>query len=468
VPAGQRVEVDEHEEIVGRVAAIDVAKASGMVCTRVPHATRAGKRVTKVWQVASTTNAILELADQLAGEGIERVVVESTSDYWRPFLYLLEARGLVVWLVNAHDVKHLPGRPKTDRLDAVWLAKLNERGMLRPSFVPPAQIRRLRDYTRLRADLTADRSRHKQRLEKLLEDALIKLGTVATDILGVSGRAMLEALIAGQRDPKMLAELARGRLRDKHAALVQALTGRFDDHHAELARMLGDQIDALSGQIDQLTSRIEQTIAAIPAAQPSASGPGGGPDAAVQAASQSAQSAPGAVDPETGELLAALLPVVDRLDEVAGIGRHAAQVIIAEVGLDMGQFSTPAHLVSWARLSPRTIQSGTTRRAGATGKGNPYLKSVLGEAATAAAKTDTFLGERYRRLVRRIGKRKALVAVARSILVIVWHLLADPTARFHDLGADYHASRIDRDRRTRNLVHQLQALGHKVTLQPAA
>jgi transposase len=470
VPAGQQVEVevDEHEEIVGRVAAIDVAKASGMVCTRVPHATRAGRRVTRVWQVASTTNQILELADQLAGEGIERVVVESTSDYWRPFVYVLEARGLVVWLVNARDVKHLPGRPKTDKLDAVWLAKLNERGMLRPSFVPPAQIRRLRDYTRLRADLTADRTRHKQRLEKLLEDALIKLSTVATDILGVSGRAMLEALIAGQRDPKVLAELARGRLRVKHAALVQALTGRFDDHHAELARMLLDQIDALSGQIDQLTSRIEQTIAAIPAAQPAASGPGGGPGAAVQAASQSARSAPGAVDPETGEILAASLPVVDRLDEVAGIGHHAAQVIIAEVGLDMGQFPTPAHLVSWARLAPRTIQSGTKHRAGATGKGNPYLKSVLGEAATAAAKTDTFLGERYRRLVRRIGKRKALVAVARSILVIVWHLLADPTARFHDLGADYHASRIDRDRKTRNLVHQLQALGHKVTLQPAA
>jgi transposase len=155
VPAGQQVEVDEHEEIVGRVAAIDVAKASGMVCTRVPHATRAGKRVTKVWQVASTTNQILELADQLAGEGIERVVVESTSDYWRPFVYVLEARGLVVWLVNAHDVKHLPGRPKTDKLDAVWLAKLNERGMLRPSFVPPAQIRRLRDYTRLRAPATS-------------------------------------------------------------------------------------------------------------------------------------------------------------------------------------------------------------------------------------------------------------------------------------------------------------------------
>jgi transposase len=464
VPARQQVEVEEHEEIVGRVAAIDVAKASGMVCTRLPHATKTGQRVTTVWQVPATTTAILELAEQLAGEGIQRVVVESTSDYWRPFVYLLEARGLVVWLVNAHDVKHLPGRPKTDKLDAVWLAKLNERGMLRRSFVPPAQIRRLRDYTRLRADLTADRTRHKQRLEKLLEDALIKLSTVATDIFGVSGRAMLEALIAGQRDPRVLAELARGRLRVKHAALVQALTGRFDDHHAVLARMLLDQIDALSGHINQLTALIEQTITAIPAAQPAASGPG----AAVQAGSQPDQSAPGTVDRETGELLAAPLPVVDRLDEVAGIGRHGAQVIIAEVGLDMGQFPTPGHLVSWARLSPRTIQSGAKHRAGATGKGNPYLKAALGEAATAAAKTDTFLGERYRRLVRRIGKLKALVAIARSILVIAWHLLADPTARFHDLGADHHSRRIDKARRTRSLVHQLEALGHKVTLEPAA
>src|ERR687897_1117836 len=201
--------------------------------------------------------------------------------------------------------EHLPGRPKTDKLDAVWLARLNERGMLRPSFVPPAPIRRLRDYTRLRADLTGERSRHKQRLEKLLEDALIKLSTVATDIFGVSGRAMIEALIAGQRDPTALAALARGRLRLKHAALVQALTGRFDDHHAELARMLLDQIDTLSGQIDQLTARIEEAITAIPAATPPA--PGGGPGAAVQAGSKPARAVP-AADPETGELLAAPLP----------------------------------------------------------------------------------------------------------------------------------------------------------------
>jgi transposase len=450
VGEGRQVEVDEHEQIVERVAAIDVAKASGMVCTRVPHPTTAGKRLTRVWEVSATTNAIIELADQLAGQGIERVVVESTSDYWRPFVYLLEARGLSVWLVNARDVKQVPGRPKTDKLDAVWLAKLNERGMLRPSFIPPAEIRQVRDYTRLRSDLTQERARHVQRLEKLLEDALIKLSTVATDIMGASGRDMVEALIAGQRDPKVLAELARGRMRGKRAALVQALTGRFNDHHAELARMLLDQIDALGVQIDRLTSRIEELIGAIPTAQPP-------PDKASHTGEDTYQPAvPGG------------LPAVNRLDEVPGIGVKAAQVIIAEVGLDMGQFPTAAHLVSWARLSPRTIQSGAKQRAGATGKGNPYLKGVLGEAAAAAAKTDTFLGERYRRLVKRRGKLKALVAVARSILVIVWHLLADPTARYHDLGSDFYTSRIDTDRKTRTHIRQLQALGFTVTLTPAA
>src|SRR6188472_2383150 len=250
----------EHE----RVAAVDVAKASGKVCVRLPG--KAGRRVSRVWDVAATTAAVTELAEDLIELGVERVTVESTSDYWRIWYYLLEAAGLEVQLVNARDVKNVPGRAKTDKLDAVWLAKLTEKGLLRPSFVPPTEIRRLRDYTRLRADLTHDRSRQVQRLEKLLEDALVKLSTVATDIMGVSGRAMIEALIAGQRDAKVLAGLARGRMKTKRAALIEALSGRFDDHHAELARMLLDQIDALTAQIDTLTARIEQLLAAMPEA----------------------------------------------------------------------------------------------------------------------------------------------------------------------------------------------------------
>jgi transposase len=222
--------------------------------------------------------------------------------------------------------------------------------------------------------------------------------------------------------------------------------------------MLLDHIDALGIQIDRLTSRIQELIGAIPAAQ----APGDGAEATR--GRDGGTSGVGAPQQAAQPPLSAL----ERLDEVPGIGGKAAQVIIAEVGLDMGQFPTPGHLVSWARLSPRTIQSGAKRHTGTTGKGNPYLKGVLGEVAAAAAKTDTFLGQRSRRLVRRIGKLKALVAVARSILVIVWHLLADPTARFCDLGADYHARRIDKDRKTRTHIRQLQALGYTVTLTPAA
>ena len=445
--APEQIEDEEHEQRLERVAAIDVAKAFGKVCTRVPHESTAGKRITLVWDVPATTNAICELAAHLVEQRIERVVLESTSDYWRPFFYVLEAAGLTVWLVKASDVKQVSGRPKTDKLDAVWLAKLNERGMLRPSFVPPADIRRLRDYTRLRLDLTRDRTRHKQRMEKLLEDALIKLSTVATDIFGKSGRDMIEALIEGQRDPKTLAQLARGRMRVKHAALVQALDGRFDEHHADLARVLLDQVDGLDRQIGRLTATIGELIAAMPTATPT------DPNRDVDS------------DPDTSTTA---MSAIARLDEVPGIAEHTAQVIIAELGLDMSVFPTPGHLVSWAKLCPRTIQSGAKQRGGKTGKGNPYLKGVLGEAATAAAKTNTFLGERYRRLVKHRGKLKALVAVARSILVIVWHLLADPTLRFHDLGPDYHTTRVNTDRKIRSLVHQLEVLGHTVTLQPAA
>lgn len=436
----------EHELVIERVCAIDVAKASGKVCVRV--GSRAGRRVSKVWDVAATSGAVGELTDYLVDERIEKVTVESTSDYWRIWYYLLEAAGLDVQLVNARDVKNVPGRPKTDKLDAVWLAKLTEKGLLRPSFVPPAPIRELRDYTRLRIDMTRERSRYWQRIEKLLEDALIKVSSVASTLDTLSVRDMLKALIAGERDPRRLAGLARGKMRPKQAALVEALTGRFDDHHAEFAQMLLDQIDALDAKIGRLTTRIDQLLAAM---EPE---PVNGGDAT------------GGANPASRK--AGELTTIDRLDEIPGVGPVNAQIILAEIGLDMSRFPTAGHLVSWAKLCPRTIQSGPVQRSGKAGKGNPYLKGALGEAATAAAKTNTFLGERYRRIVKRRGKLKALVAVARSILVIIWNLLHDPTARFHDLGADYHATRINTERRTRNHVAQLAALGYRVTLEPVA
>ena len=432
----------EHELVIERVCAIDVAKAFGKVCVRTP---RERRRVSQVWDVEATTGAVTDLAGQLAELGIEKVTIESTSDYWRIWYYLCEAAGLDVQLVNARDVKNVPGRPKTDKLDAVWLAKLTEKGLLRPSFVPPQPIRQLRDYTRLRVDLTRERSRYWQRLEKLLEDALIKLSSVASTLDTLSARDMLEALIAGERDPRRLADLARARMKTKRPALIKALDGRFDDHHAELARMLLDQIDTLTAQINTLTTRIDDLLVAAEAEGDDSAGHPTGATAAGSA-----------------------LSAVERLEEIPGIGSTGAQIILAEIGLDMTQFPTAAHLVSWAKLCPRTIQSGPVTRGGKTGKGNPYLKGALGEAAAAAAKTDTFLGERYRRIVKRRGKLKALVAVARSILVIVWQLLSDPTARFHDLGADYHTTRINIERRTRNHIAQLAALGYRVTLEPAA
>ena len=315
--------------------------------------------------------------------------------------------------------------------------------------MPPAPVRVLRDYTRLRTDLTRERTRYWQRLEKLLEDALIKVSAVASALDTMSARDMVEALIAGERDPVVLAALARGRMKAKRAALIEALTGRFDDHHAELARMLLDQIDGLNAQIATLTSRVDDLIAAIPAARgvdaDGSTGPGAGnsPDAARADA-------------------------ITRLDEIPGISTTGAQIILAEIGLDMTRFPTPGHLVSWAKLCPRTIQSGASSRAGRTGKGNPYLKGVLGEIAAAASRTGTFLGERYRRIVKRRGKLKALVAVARTILVIIWHLLTDPAARYHDLGPGYYASRTDTDRKARNHIRQLEALGFTVTLTAAA
>ena len=444
----QEVEDEEHERVHERVAAIDVAKASGVVCTRVPGEGPPGRRSMHVWTVKATMNAVTELGDHLRCQGIEVVTIESTSDYWRVWYVVLEAAGLTVQLVNARAVKNVPGRAKTDKKDAVWLAKLTERGMLRPSFVPPYDIRRLRDYTRLRADLVHDRARHWARLEKLLERALIKVSSVASTLDTQSVRAMLEALIAGQRDPKALADMAIGRMRAKRKELAEALDGKFEAHHAELARMILDQIDALTRQVDQLSARASELIAAIPAAW--------GVDA------------DGTTGPDAGRSPdAAVLPAVARLDEITGCGIIAAQAIIAEIGLDMSVFGTPGRLVSWAKRCPQTRQSGKKSTAAPPGKGDPWLNGPLGEMAASASRTDTFLGERYRRLARRRGKRKAQAAIARSILVIIFHLLADPAARFRDLGPGHYDERVTAERKIRNHVRQLEALGLTVTITPA-
>jgi transposase len=442
------VHVEEHEQMVERVAAVDVAKASGMVCLRIPHETISQRRVTKVWPVAATTAALVELGDHLRCERVTRVVLESTSDYWRPFYYLLEAAGLTVWLVNAAQVKNVPGRPKTDKLDAVWLAKLAERSMLSPSLVPTEAMRQVRDLARARFDLVEDRTRVKQRIEKLLEDALIKISSVLTDVLGVSGRAMIEALTAGQRNPTVLAELARGRARRNRAALQRALHGRFTEHHARLARLLLGQLDELSARIDEVTGLLDAAIRALPTPTPTA----GAEDTGAED-----NPAPAGYD-----------SAVTRLCAVPGGGPDSVRAVLGEIGLDMSVFGTSARLCSWARVAPRTVQSGRRNGRARTGKGNPYLKSALAQIATGAAKTDTFLGERYRRLIKRMPKAKALVALQRSILVIFFHLLNDPTAEYTDLGSDFYTRRIDRARRTTHLLRQLHALGYTVQLIEAA
>ena len=368
---------------------------------------------------------------------------------WRIFYYVLEMCGLAVQLVSPSQAKNLKGRPKTDKLDSMWLARLTEWGMLRPCFVPPAPIRALRDYTRARTNLVRERTRCWQRLEKLLEGALIKLSSVASKLTTQSAQDMITAMIAGERDPRVLADMAQTRMRAKHDALVEALAGMFDSHHGELAEMELDQIAFLNERIGKLEASIRDTLAAIPAAQgvnaDGTTGPdaGHGPDAAV-------------------------LPAVTRLAEIPGVSEQLAAAIIAETGPDMTRFLTAAHLVSWAGLCRVASQSGPRTRGGKKGHGNAYLRSSLGQAATGSARTATFLGERYGRIARRRGKAKAQVAVARSILVIIWHLLADPAARYTDLGPDYVASRTDRDKKIRNHVRGLRAMGLEVTLTPAA
>jgi transposase len=419
-------EAEDREEIIERVAALDIGKAELVCCVRLPSQTRPGRRAQEVTTHSTMTRSLMLLADRLRELKVTRVCMEATSDYWKPPFYLLEAAGLQVWLVNAKDVRHLPGRPKTDKLDAVWLAKITERQMIRPSFVPPPPIRQLRDLTRYRVDLIGACTAEKQRAEKLLEDACIKVSVVVSDLFGVSGRDMMRALIAGERDPRALAQLARRRMRVKIPALEEAFTGFFTDHHAFLLGRMLARVEAVEADIAAIDTQIDTAIAPFADA-------------------------------------------VERLAQVPGLGRVSAQALLAEIGLDMTRFPTAGHLCSWLKFTPVVSESAGKRTGrGATGRGNRYAGRVLGEAAVSAGRTTTFLGERYRRIARRRGKQKAIVAVGRSILVIIWHLLSHPEARYQDLGADFLDSRIDRERRTLRHVRQLQALGYRVTLEPAA
>jgi transposase len=415
---------EEAAELVQRVAALDVGKRELTACVRVPHEDKPGRRRQEVRTYATTTRSLLDLRDWLVCQGVALCVMEATSTYWKPPFYLLED-AIGCWVVNARDVKNVPGRPKTDKLDAVWLCKLAERGMLRPSFIPPPWQRELRDLCRYRRTLIQERTREKQRAEKLLEDTQVKLSSVISDIFGKSGRDMLEALIAGQRDPHVLARMARGSMRGKISVLQEALTGQFRDHHGYLLRIMLDRVDALTAQIEALTERIDEAIAPF--------------------ARQVAQ-----------------------LDEIPGVGKTGAQEIIAEIGVDMSRFPSADHLVSWAKFAPTARQSAGKNKPGSTGKGNPWIGGALGEAAMGAARTKTFLGSRYHRIARRRGKQRALVAVGNSILTIAYHLLADPQARFTDLGPGWH-DRLAPLRRKRQLIAELERLsGQKVILQEAA
>jgi transposase len=450
---GEGAEVAEDStQVVEYAAAIDVAKGSGMVCTRV-SGSRPDRRRQAVWQAGATYREVIALMDHLRCQGIQRLVLESTSDYWRVWYYLAEAAGLEVWLVNARDVRHLPGRGKSDRLDCVWLCKLNERGMLRRSFVPPQPVRDLRALTRTRARLAQDQARHQARVEKILEDALLKISVVISDLFGASGRRFLDALAAGGRSPAALAALGDPRLKATRKELEDALTGRFRDIHAfEISTHLR-LIDAINEEIARLDEKIGQQLALIPGTAPACAAcglAGGG-------------HAPGCADQD-----AEVLGLAERLDEITGVGAVNGAALIAELGTDPSQFPTPGHAAGWARLTPRSQQSGETAKPGRTGKGNRYIRGALGQAAMTAAKTDTRLGAMYRRIARKRGKQKAIVAVSRVICEIAWILICDPSARYAELGPDYYQP-LSPARQTRAKIREIERLnpGKKVILADA-
>jgi transposase len=401
-----------------RCAGIDVHKKTAVVCAR--HAGGPGKPRQQVRSFGTLTAELLALADWLAEQGVTHVAMESTGVYWRPVYHLLEGRFEVL-LVNAQHIKQVPGR-KTDVKDCQWIAELLQHGLLKASFVPPAPIRELRDLTRQRSQLVGERTAVANRIHKVLEDANIKLASVASDVLGASGRDMLEALIAGRTDPVELADLARKRLREKIPQLRLALAGRVTGHHRFLLRMHLDHLDHLDGLIGRLTGRVE-------------------------------------------EVLAPFAGAAERLQTIPGVSQRVADVVVAELGTKMEQFPSAAHLASWAGLCPGNHESAGKRKTGRTTKGDRWLRTTLVQAAWAASRANgTYLQAQYRHLARRRGRRRALVAVAHTLLGIIYHVLRDGTT-YVELGPD-HLDRQDPERLTQRLIKRLEQLGHKVTLEP--
>jgi transposase len=416
--------------LIERCAGIDIGKDEVVACVRTPAPGGRGRgKETRTFP--SFTGSLEEMADWFTDQGVTDVAMEATGSYWKPVWYVLEDRSFELTLVNAQHVKILPGR-KSDVLDAEWLAELLEHGLLRGSFVPPPAVRELRDLTRYRKRLIQAHTAEGQRIAKTLEDAGIKLDSVASDVLGVSARAMLAALVAGERDAQVLAELAKGKLRNKIPALRQALRGRFRDHHAVLIGLALDHIAHLETAIARLDERID----------------------AVFAASVSAAGVP-------------FTQARDRLTTITGVGKRAAECILAEIGTDMGRFPSAAHLASWAGMAPGNNITGGKRGSGKTTKGDVWLADILTQCAWAAAHTrDTYLSAQFWRLARRTGKKKAAVAVGHSILVISWHLLTQD-CDYADLGGDFFTRR-NVDRQRDRLIAQLQGLGYRVTLDKAA
>lgn len=408
------------ETIFERVAGLDVHKAQVTACVRVPEAGRG--REEHLAEFPTTVRGLMGLRDWLEAHGVTHVAMEATGVYWQPVWHVLED-ACELYLVNARHVKQVPGR-KTDVSDAAWLSRLMEAGLLRGSFVPPKPQRALRMITRYRKTQIQERAREANRLHKALEDTGIKLDCVASDILGVSGRAMLDALVAGTTDPGVLSELARGKLRAKLPALREALEGRFEPHHALVIGAILSHLDFLNEQIEGLSDAIEEALAPFAG----------------------------------GVRLASTIP---------GVARRTAEVLLAEVGTDMGHFPSAGHLASWAGQCPGNHQSAGKRRSGRSRQGSKWLGIALEEAALAATRTKgSYLQALYQKLRPRIGHGRALGAVKHSILVSYWHMFSTGEV-YRELGGDYYRSR-DPERQTRRLVAQLERLGHHVTLEVAA